>query len=141
VISSSLFLLILLSSASTRRWRNTRISLDTTLHVYQKQDKPVNRVLPYWVLGCSLFFFLSSSISFFSSQTSRVCSCLRVLSWYVLVNLLANLAIFLLQLVESIFNISELVRLLLGVVGQFLPNIRIIIRQGQARWQRQSSPV
>jgi hypothetical protein len=42
----------------------------------------------------------------------------------VLVNLLANLAIFLLQLVESIFNTSELVRFLPGEVGQFLSNKR-----------------
>jgi hypothetical protein len=35
----------------------------------------------------------------------------------VLVNLLINLVIFLLQLVESIFDSSELVRLLPGAVG------------------------
>jgi hypothetical protein len=42
----------------------------------------------------------------------------------VLVNLLANLAIFLLQLVESVFDSSRLVRLLPGAVGQFLANKR-----------------
>jgi hypothetical protein len=50
----------------------------------------------------------------------------------ILVNLLANLAIFFLQLAESIFESSELVRLLPGAVGQFLPNIRKTIRQDQA---------
>jgi hypothetical protein len=49
-----------------------------------------------------------------------------------LVNLLANLVIFLLQLVESVFDSSELVRLLPRAVGQFLPSIRKIIRQDQA---------
>jgi hypothetical protein len=38
----------------------------------------------------------------------------------VLVNLLTNLAIFLLQLVEPIFDSSELVLFLAGVVDQFL---------------------
>jgi hypothetical protein len=42
----------------------------------------------------------------------------------ILVNLLANPAIFLLQLEESVFDSSELVRLLPGAVGQFLPNKR-----------------
>jgi hypothetical protein len=50
----------------------------------------------------------------------------------VLVNLLANLVIFLLQLVEPVFDSSELVRLLPRAVGQLLPNIRITIRQDQA---------
>jgi hypothetical protein len=42
----------------------------------------------------------------------------------VLVNLLANLAIFLLRLVESIYDSLELVRVLPRTVGQFLPNER-----------------
>jgi hypothetical protein len=42
----------------------------------------------------------------------------------ILVNLLANLAVFLLQLAESIFDSLELVRFLLGAVGQFLSNKR-----------------
>jgi hypothetical protein len=74
VISSSLFLMILLSFASKRRWRSTRTSSDATLHVFQKSDKLVITVLPQWVLA---------SISFFSNQTSQVCSCLRVLSWFL----------------------------------------------------------
>jgi phage-related protein len=50
----------------------------------------------------------------------------------ILVNLLINLAIFLRQLVESIFDSSELVQLLPGAVGQFLPNIMKTIGQDQA---------
>jgi hypothetical protein len=42
----------------------------------------------------------------------------------ILVNLLTNLVIFLLQLVESIFDSSELIQLLPRAVGQFLPNKR-----------------
>jgi hypothetical protein len=48
-----------------------------------KQDKVVDRVSPRLVLACSLFFFLRSSISFFSNQTSRVRSCLMVSSWFL----------------------------------------------------------
>jgi hypothetical protein len=48
-----------------------------------KQDKVVNRVSSWWVLACSLFLFLRSSISFFNSQASRIHSRLMVPSWFI----------------------------------------------------------